>query len=1210
MKCPSCQFENPEGAKFCIECGNSLGTSPKRISEILSFDEKLDKIQRYLPKGLVERVLAQRDKIEGEWRQITILFCDMKGFTPLTEKLGPEQTFTLMDQVFEILIHIVHEHEGTVNELRGDGVLALFGAPIALEDAPQRAIRAAMAIHQEMTRFNGKLGADIKSEIPPIILRIGINTGPVVVGSVGNDLRVQFTAMGDTINIASRMEGLAEPGTIYVTKETYQLTKGLFTFKAIGVKTVKGKEKAVFVYQVLSDKEAPDRPRLGYERMIYADMVGRDSELELLELQVLKAVNSEGSVVNIIGEAGIGKSRLVAELKNLDVMKRVSLLEGRAISMGRNLSYHPVIDFLKQWARIGKGDGEATALGKLETALKSIFPADAHEVLPFLAVLMGVKLSGMYAERVKGIEGEALEKLIWKNMRELLIRATEFTTLVIVAEDLHWADTTTIEFMESLFRLTETQGILFVNLFRPGHEDAGDRLVENIRRRLPDYYVEIVLEPLDDGMSETLITSMLNIRGSHHAFIDQIVQRAGGNPFFIEEVVKSSIDEGAVVLREGSFEATVKIHEMTIPHTINDVLMARIDRLDEETRNLLKIASVIGRNFFRRILLEVAGGIGEMDSRLSHLKDLQLIKENSKMGEAEYYFNHALAQEVIYESILLQKRRKLHFRVAGAIEKLFNERLHEFYGMLAYHYSKAEDLEKAEEYMLKTGEEAMKSSASAEALHYFERAMEIYILKYGDTVDSNKIADLEENIATAFHNKGYFVEAVEYFDRSIKSRGKKVQRNRIIVIIKLIIDLFVMILFLYLPGMKKRIPSDQDNQAMARNLKMGMALAYVDIKRVFIENIRNAAQILKLDVSKSQICFDALTGASVLFSLTGISFKISKKILDCSKKALLSQDAKAPLSLHFFSYIDSMHNCLVGKWDYELDEDIVHSALKKGEFSTASSGLVWLGYMSIERGDFEKTEKIANMLNNIGDEYGFTYAKLDFFYLNTKLFMKRRETDEGLKYADEAINLIDEINLDMRKVEILSMKSRLLILKNDLEGAEKTLEETQNIIEKIGKNAILTNYYSDYLMAVFSCNLARFENSVISDDEQSIYKFSRAALKSGKMATNHCGRKVATDRTEAFNFLGRYYWLINNQAKALKWWDKAITEGERLGARTELSRTYFEFGKRLSEIKSKYRELNSTEFDGYLKKARLMFEEMELKRDLEEFDAFPWKNER
>ncbi|MBU4373036.1 MAG: AAA family ATPase, partial [Euryarchaeota archaeon] len=527
MKCPKCQFKNPDEMQFCGKCGHELSISSELPPKELSFEEKLKRIQRYLPKGLTEKVLAQKDKIEGERKQVTIMFCDMQGFTPLTEKLGPEDTFSLMDQVYEILIHKVHQYEGTVNELRGDGILALFGAPIALEDAPYQAIRASIAIHREIARFNEKQKSVRK--IPPVFLRIGINSGAVVVGSVGNDLRVQFTAAGDTINMAARMEGLAEPGTTYVTEETFRLTKGLFRFEALGKKAVKGKAEAIPVYKVLSVKEDIYRPRLGSGRAIYSKMVGRDMELDRLELQVVKAINGEGSVVNIIGEAGIGKSRLVAELKKRDVMKRVTTLEGRAISIGRNLSFHPIIDFLKQWARIRADDGEATALGKLETAVRSIFPEDVYEVLPFVATLMGMSLSGRYAERVKGIEGEALEKLILKNVRDLLIRATELTPLVIVVEDLHWADTSTIDLMESLFRLVETRRILFVNVFRPGHKETGDWIVEKTRERLPAYYVEIVVEPLDERMSEALIDNMLNISGLHQALIGQIVHRSGGN---------------------------------------------------------------------------------------------------------------------------------------------------------------------------------------------------------------------------------------------------------------------------------------------------------------------------------------------------------------------------------------------------------------------------------------------------------------------------------------------------------------------------------------------------------------------------------------------------------------------------------------------------------------------------------------------------------
>jgi len=506
--CPNCNFANPAEFRFCGKCGQDLYSSesaPKKPS----FDEILAKIERYRPKDLTQKILAQRGKIEGERKQVTVMFCDMEGFTPLTEKLGSEQMYSIMDEVYEILINRVYDYEGTVNELTGDGIMALFGAPIALEDAPQRAIRSACAIHQEINKFSDRIKRE--KGTPTFKMRIGIHTGPVVVGTLGNDLRVEFKAVGDTVNLASRMEGLAEPGTTYATEETCRLVKDLFQCQCRGKKAVKGKEEPIPVYKVLSGKDDVYRPRLGSERMIYSEMVGRDNELHRLELQVMKAIDGQGSVVNIIGEAGIGKSRLVAELKKREVVQRVSLLEGRAISIVRNLSYYPMIDLLKQWARIRADDGEATALGKLEVAVRSLFPEEVGEVLPFVATLMGMNLWGRYAERVKGIEGEALEKLILKNVRELLIRATERTPVVIVTEDLHWADTSSIELMESLFRLAETQRVLFINLFRPGFPETGERILKTLKERLTVYHLEMVLGPLDWRMSEALISNMLGI---------------------------------------------------------------------------------------------------------------------------------------------------------------------------------------------------------------------------------------------------------------------------------------------------------------------------------------------------------------------------------------------------------------------------------------------------------------------------------------------------------------------------------------------------------------------------------------------------------------------------------------------------------------------------------------------------------------------------
>jgi class 3 adenylate cyclase len=362
VKCPKCHKKNPEYAKYCNECGHKIRLSTEEISRALPsndsyLEDKLQKIQRYLPQGLTQKILAQKDKIEGERKQVTVMFCDMVDFTSFIDSAGPETGYAFMDQIYEILIHKVLEYDGTINEMTGDGIMALFGAPVAIEDAPQRALRSALAIHLEIDRFNQTERSRISSL--PIQMRVGIHTGPAVVGSLGNDLHVEFKAVGDTVNMASRMESLAEPGTTCVTEDTYKLTRELFQFEALGEKKVKGKKEFIAVYKLLSDVPDLYRPRLGSERMIYSEMIGREGELDRLELQVSKLINGAGSVVSIIGEAGIGKSRLIAELKKREIMSRATFVEGRAISMGRNLSFHPIIEILKQWASIKEDDGEA-----------------------------------------------------------------------------------------------------------------------------------------------------------------------------------------------------------------------------------------------------------------------------------------------------------------------------------------------------------------------------------------------------------------------------------------------------------------------------------------------------------------------------------------------------------------------------------------------------------------------------------------------------------------------------------------------------------------------------------------------------------------------------------------------------------------------------------------------------------------------------------
>ena len=416
MQCPRCQYDNRKGAKFCLKCGEKLevkcptcgkqlpseamfcdecGHKRTLLSEPLpkelSFSEKIEKIQRYIPAGLTEKILSQRNRIEGERRHVTIMFCDMKGFTPLTEKLGPEKTFSLIDEVFVILVQKVHEYGGTVNELRGDGILALFGAPIALEDAPQRAIRSALAIHREMLRFNERIKAG--KEIPSVLFRIGINTGPVVVGTVGNDLRVQFTVVGDTINMASRMEDLAEPGTIYVTESTFKLTEGFFRFEAIGKKWVKGKAEAVSVYRVIAPSTKRTRFDVNAERGL-TPFVGRERELELLLDCFERSKTGRGQAFSIISEAGLGKSRLLYEFRKAIANEELTFLEGRCLSYSRNVAYHPIIDILKSNFDIQKNDDGSDISKKIQNVLE-LYETDESSILPFLLELLSVEKSGI-----------------------------------------------------------------------------------------------------------------------------------------------------------------------------------------------------------------------------------------------------------------------------------------------------------------------------------------------------------------------------------------------------------------------------------------------------------------------------------------------------------------------------------------------------------------------------------------------------------------------------------------------------------------------------------------------------------------------------------------------------------------------------------------------------------------------------------------------
>ena len=566
QKCPQCKKKLPAGAKFCNGCGDNLKAKPAPPTKELSFDEKLAKIQKYLPKGLTEKILSQRDRIEGERKQVTVMFCDMEGFTRLSEKLGPEEAYTIMDQVYEILIHKVHDYEGTVNEMTGDGIMALFGAPIALEDAPQRAIRSHWSIHREMAKFNDKLKQERKT-IPPLKMRIGIHTGPVVVGTLGNDLRVEFKAVGDTVNLASRMEGLAEPGTSYVTEETFKLTEGFFRFEALGDGKVKGKEEPVNVYRVIAPSTRRTRFDVSAERGL-THFVGRERELELLLDGFERAKSGRGQAFSIMAEAGVGKSRLLYEFRKAVANEDVTFLEGKCLSYSRGVAYHPVIDILKANFDIREGDGDSEVREKVKRQLK-VLRVDEASTLPYLLELLSVKDSGI--DKIP-MSPEGRKDRIMEALKRIVLKGSEIRPLIMAFEDLHWIDKSSEDVFKNLLDSIAGAKVFLIFTYRPEFVHAwGGK----------SFHSQVNLNRLSNRESLAMVTHLLGTEEIDSGLEELILEKTEGVPFFIEEFIKSLKDLKIIERKDNKYFLAKDIQDVAIPSTIQDVIMARVDSLPE-----------------------------------------------------------------------------------------------------------------------------------------------------------------------------------------------------------------------------------------------------------------------------------------------------------------------------------------------------------------------------------------------------------------------------------------------------------------------------------------------------------------------------------------------------------------------------------------------------------------------------------------------------
>jgi class 3 adenylate cyclase/tetratricopeptide (TPR) repeat protein len=714
---------------------------------VLGPDETAERLQRLVPREYAERLLATRGQVTAERRMVTILFSDVKGSTALAEDLDPEEVLEIMDGAFDVLIKPIYRYEGTLARLMGDGVLAFFGAPIAHEDDPERACRAALDIIEGARAYAARL--EQERGITGFNVRVGINTGLVVVGEIGSDLRVEYTAMGDAVNLAARMESAAEPGTVLISEATHKLIASLFETEALGPIQVKGKAKPVPVFRVLAAKEVPGKVRgiPGLE----SPLVGREAELAALGEALERLQAGVGGIVTIVGEAGIGKSRLVAEvrravasdsprchpersegsrvgsaeiLRSAQNDKPAQWVEGRCLSYGTSIAYLLWVDVLRNLLGLAPGDSPETQGDALREQVQSLCPNRFDDVYPYLARLMSLPLAHQEQSRLDDLDGQRLKDRTFKAVETLIECVARQQPLALVCEDLHWADPTSLDLLQRLLALSQRAPVLFICAFRPVQAHGSWRLREVTAQAYASRYTELLLDRLSPMEAQTLVVRLLRVEDLPSVLRERILSRAEGNPFYVEEVIRSLIDRGAIVHDGASdrWTATGEVGEIPIPDTLQGVLMARIDRLEDDARRVLQVAAVIGRIFLYRVLAAITGQEPRLETRLLTLQQEEMIRQRARLPELEYIFKHELTREAAYNGLLKKARRAIHRQVADALEQLFPDRVDERLGLLAYHWEQAQDAHKALQYLLRAGDQARLAYAQQEAIDYYQRA--------------------------------------------------------------------------------------------------------------------------------------------------------------------------------------------------------------------------------------------------------------------------------------------------------------------------------------------------------------------------------------------------------------------------------------------------------------------------------------------------------
>ena len=751
MICPSCQRENPVHAAFCDQCGARLETGCPNCGELNRHGAKFCRRcgqtisepvttpaatipgvptpDTYVPKYLAEKILATRHKLEGERKQVTVLFADIRGSTKILEGVDPEEGQKLIDPVLRIMMDAVHRYEGTVNQVLGDGVMALFGAPLAHEDHALRACYAALAMQDDMRRYRHKLG---QSEEAGVQIGVGINSGEVVVRSIDNDLNIDYSALGHTTHLAARMQELSGPGEALISASTLRQVEGFVQIQPLGPTPVKGVSQAVEVYSVIGATSARTRVQAGAARGL-TPLVGRSTEIEIFKKLVEHVTAGHGQILAMIGEPGMGKSRLVHEFSRHQLPPGWLVLEAASVSYGKATPYFPIVEMFRHYFDIGAWqqteeirERVVAHLLELDSTLKDTIPP----VLSLLGALPEentlTRQNGRQQmpradieeviSRFNFLDPQQRRRHTLDAVKRICIRESQRQNLLLVFEDLHWIDHETQAFLDALVDSVPMARLMLLVNYRPEYNHAWSK---------KSFYTQLRVDPLQISNTEELLSKLVGSNPDLGPLKRLLVKRTEGNPFFAEESVMSLVETGVLAGEKGAYRPALKIDTLLIPNTVQNVVADRIDHLPLEEKHLLQTAAVIGVVVPFELLQAVSDLPDEqVFEYLAHLKSAEFIYESNLFPKLEYTFKHALTNEVAYGALLRDRRNQLHGKIVMVLESSAKESLQEHIETLAHHAFHGEIWEKAVFYLREAGAKAVSRSSFRNAVLYFEQALE------------------------------------------------------------------------------------------------------------------------------------------------------------------------------------------------------------------------------------------------------------------------------------------------------------------------------------------------------------------------------------------------------------------------------------------------------------------------------------------------------